>query len=385
VNRAREILSNPFAAALTGGLVVALAGVAAISAGWVKSSEGADETSLQEPSLARPVSDKGDNAVGEIYKRTNDGVVFVQADSGASGSGFVIDEDGSILTNAHVVAGADAIRVTIGDSESSVKAEVVGEDTSTDVALLDVDADADSLSPLQMGRAEGLEVGDPVVAIGNPFGLDRTVTSGIVSALQREIQAPNGFSISNVIQTDAAINPGNSGGPLLDGSGRVIGINSQIASSSGGNDGVGFAVPIETAIKVAGDLLADGEVEHAYLGITGADLTPQIANALDLDVDEGAMVTDAVQGGPADEAGIRGATREATIQGQPFPADGDVIVAVDGEAVAEMADVIAAIDSRQVGETLTLTIVRDGEQRDIDVKLGNRPEQIEDAAVPTLP
>jgi S1-C subfamily serine protease len=236
-----------------------------------------------------------------------------------------------------------------------------------------------------MGEAAGLEVGDPVVAIGNPFGLDRTVTSGIVSALQREIQAPNGFSISDVIQTDAAINPGNSGGPLLDGSGRVIGINSQIASESGGNDGVGFAVQIETATKVADDLLADGKVEHAYLGITGADLTPQIANALDLEVDEGAMVTDAVQGGPADEAGIRGASREATIQGQPFPADGDVIVAIDGEEITEMAEVIAAVDSHQVGDTLTLTIVRDGEQRDIDVELGSRPDEIQGDSAPSLP
>ena len=379
------MLSNPFVAALCGGLVVALAGVTAISAGWVKSSGGDDETSLPEPSLARPVSDKTSNSVGEIYKRTNDGVVFVQSDNGASGSGFVIDDDGSILTNAHVVEGADRIRVTIGDSEDSVGAELIGSDPSTDVALLDVDADAGSLHPLEIGQASGLQVGDPVVAIGNPFGLDRTVTSGIVSALQREIQAPNGFSIDNVIQTDAAINPGNSGGPLLDGSGRVVGINSQIASQSGGNDGVGFAVPIETATKVADQLLADGKVEHAYLGITGADVTPAIAKALDLGVSEGAMVSDAVQGGPADKAGIRGATEEATIEGTPFPADGDVIVALNGESVSSMEDVISAINSLDAGDTVTLTIVRDGDRRDVDVELGNRPEQIQDSPIPSLP
>ena len=379
------MLSNPFVAAICGGLVVALAGVAAISAGWVKSSEGADETSLPEPSLARPVSDTADNSVGEIYKRANDGVVFVQADSGASGSGFVIDDDGSILTNAHVVDGADKIRVTIGDSENSVSAKLIGDDPSTDVALLDVDADSDSLHPLEIGQADGLAVGDPVVAIGNPFGLDRTVTSGIVSALQREIQAPNGFSIDDVIQTDAAINPGNSGGPLLDGSGRVIGINSQIASESGGNDGVGFAVPIETATDVADQLLDDGEVEHAYLGISGADVTPAVARALDLGVEEGAMVSDAVQGGPADEAGVRGATQEATIDGTPFPADGDVIVALNGESVTSMEDVITSIEDLQAGDTVTLTIVRDGERRDVDVELGNRPEQIQDSPVPSLP
>ena len=367
-----------------GGLVVALAGAVAINAGWVK-SEGADETSLPEPSLARPAADRGSNAVGEIYKRTNDGVVFVRSDSGASGSGFVLDEEGSILTNAHVVAGADEIRVTIGDSEDSVDAELIGSDPSTDVALLDVDAEPDSLHPLEMGEAAGLEVGDPVVAIGNPFGLDRTVTSGIVSALQREIQAPNGFSISKVIQTDAAINPGNSGGPLLDGSGRVIGINSQIASSSGGNDGVGFAVPIETASKVADDLLADGKVEHAYLGITGGDVTPEVAKALELSVEEGAVVSDALDGGPADKAGIRGSDREVTVDGQSFPAGGDVIVAIDGEPITGMEEVIAVVDSRQAGDTITITVVRDGDRREIEVKLGNRPDQIEDAAVPGLP
>ena len=364
--------------------MVAIAFASALSAGWVKSSEGSGPT-LPEPSLARPASEKAETTVGEIYGRANDGVVFVQADSGASGSGFVIDEQGHILTNAHVVDGADRIEVTIGDAEDSVKAELIGEDASTDVAVLDVDADADSLRPLETGEVDSLSVGDPVVAIGNPFGLDRTVTSGIVSALQREIQAPNGFSISNVIQTDAAINPGNSGGPLLDGSGRVIGINSQIASSSGGNDGVGFAVPIDTANDVARDLMADGEVEHAYLGISGADVTPQIARALDLGADDGAMVSEIVQGGPADEAGIRGASREATIAGRPYPADGDVIVAIDDEEIGGMDDVIAAVDSHQAGDTIALTIVRDGGRRDVVVKLGSRPNEIEDAAVPGLP
>jgi S1-C subfamily serine protease len=384
VTRARAILTTPFAAALLGGLVVALAGAIALSAGWVK-SEGTDESSLPEPSLTRPAAERGSNAVGEIYKRTSDGVVFVQADSGASGSGFVIDDEGHILTNAHVVADADRIEVKIGDAEDSVKAELIGDDPSSDVALLDVDADASSLHPLEMGEASGLEVGDPVVAIGNPFGLDRTVTSGIVSALQREIQAPNGFSISEVIQTDAAINPGNSGGPLLDGSGRVVGINSQIASSSGGNDGVGFAVPIDTASKVADDLLEDGKVEHAYLGITGGDLTPDIAKALDLGADEGAIVSESLEGGPADRAGIRGSSKEVTIEGQSFPAGGDIIVAIDGEAVESMEDVIAAIDAHQAGDTVTLTIVRGGERSEVEVKLGTRPEKIQDASVPTLP
>jgi S1-C subfamily serine protease len=382
--RTRNPFRTPFGSALLGGAVVAVAGVLAINAGWID-ADGDEPITTAEPSLARPISDKGATAVGEIYKRTNDGVVYVQADSGASGSGFVIDDQGHILTNAHVVAGAGKIEVKIGDSEDAVKAELIGDDPSSDVALLDVDADASSLHPLQMGEPSALEVGDPVVAIGNPFGLDRTVTSGIVSALQREIQAPNGFSISDVIQTDAAINPGNSGGPLLDGSGRVIGINSQIASQSGGNDGVGFAVPIDTATEVADALLTDGEVKHAYLGITGADVTAEIARALDLGVTEGAMVSDAVQGGPADQAGIRGASEEASIAGQPFPADGDVIVAVDGKSVSSMEDVIAAVDSHQAGDSITLTIVRGSDRSDVEVELGTRPDQIQDAVSPTQP
>ena len=382
--------------------MVALAGAAALSAGWIDGG-GTDEAAAGgQPALTRLVSTKGGNAIGEIYKQSNDGVVFVQAEQRqsqgnpfdpfggggggtATGSGFVIDTEGHILTNAHVVDGAGKVEVKIGGSDDLVDADVVGTDPSTDVALLDVDADAGSLHPLPLGKAGSLAVGDPVVAIGNPFGLDRTVTSGIVSALQREIQAPNGFSISDVIQTDAAINPGNSGGPLLDDEGRVIGINSQIASQGGGSEGVGFAVPIDTAGKVVDELLADGKVDHAYLGIQGADLSADIAQALHLSVDHGAMVSEALKGGPADQAGVRGAQGEATIGGQAFPLGGDIIVAIDGEAVSGMDDVISAVESHQAGDTVTLTIVRGKDRRDVDVELGTRPDQIQDTVAPTQP
>jgi S1-C subfamily serine protease len=233
--------------------------------------------------------------------------------------------------------------------------------------------DTKGIEPLELGDSSKVEVGDPVVAIGNPFALDRTVTSGIVSALQRQIQAPNGFSISNVIQTDAAINPGNSGGPLIDGSGRVIGINSQIESQSGGNVGVGFAVPIETAQDVVEQLLSDGEVRRAYLGITGGELTPEAARALELPVDQGVLVERVLSGGPADEAGIQGATGETTIGGQTYPTGGDVITRVDGEEVTGMEEVISAVNEKKPGDEITLTVVTADGQRDVTVKLGDRP------------
>jgi len=205
------------------------------------------------------------------------------------------------------------------------------------------------------------------VAIGNPYGLDRTVTSGIISALQRQISAPNGFTISDVLQTDAAINPGNSGGPLIDSQGRVIGINSQIATGSGssGSVGIGFAVPINTASDVASQIIENGSVEHAYLGIQGTDVDPAIADELGLDVDSGALVSAVTPDGPAADAGLRGGDAA------------DVITAADGEAVAGMDDVIAAVDARQPGETLTLEVLRDGSTEEIEVVLGDRPAEVE--------
>jgi S1-C subfamily serine protease len=372
-------LSSSFGSALIGGLVVAVAGLVAIQAGFIATAGDDDPTAT--PALARP-SDDGGNAKGltveQIYDRYSDGVVFIQAaQSGgaATGTGFVIDDDGHILTNAHVVEGADDIQVEIGDEGQSRSAELVGMDPSSDVALLDVDED-DDLTKLQMGESRKVDVGDPVVAIGNPFGLDRTVTAGIVSAKARQIQAPNGFSISDVLQTDAAVNPGNSGGPLLDGSGRVIGINSQIASNGGGNEGVAFAVPIETAQDVADQLLADGEVKRAYLGISGGDITAQAAEALDLPVDQGALVSEVYDGGPADEAGLEGSSGERQVDGQTVPDGGDIITELDGEPIEGMEDVISEVNTRQPGDEITFTVLRDGDERQITVTLGDRPEEV---------
>jgi S1-C subfamily serine protease len=289
-----------------------------------------------------------------------------------------------VLTNAHVVQGAQRVEVQFSEDGESQQAEVVGMDPSSDIALLKVD-DTQGATPLPLGDSTKAEVGDPVVAIGNPFGLDRTVTSGIVSALQRQIQAPNGFSISDVIQTDAAVNPGNSGGPLLDASGQVIGINSQIASQGGGNEGVAFAVPITTARDVVNQLLEDGSVERAYLGITGGDITSEIARALELPVEQGVLVERVFPGGPADSAGIKGATGQATVAGESYPVGGDVITKLDGKELTGMDEVISAVNEHEPGDELTLTVLSDGSEHEVTVKLGDRPGRIQDSQAPSVP
>jgi S1-C subfamily serine protease len=396
VVKARNFFGKPFGSALLGGLVVGLFGWAAIAAGWIDSGGSTDQ--ISQPALTRPVSDSSGGkglTVNQIYQHDSDGVAYIEAQktqkvqspfnlfpqqqqSTATGSGFVIDGDGHILTNNHVVSGASKITVKIGDG-STQDAKLVGADPSSDVALLQV-SDTSGLHPLTLGKSSAVQVGDPVVAIGNPFGLDRTVTSGIVSALQREISAPNGFSISDVIQTDAAINPGNSGGPLLDADGNVIGINSQIETGGGqGSVGIGFAVPIDTASDVVHQLLSTGEVKRAFLGVSGADVTPDLAKALNLPADHGALVQQAYQGGPAARAGLKGGTTQATVGGQQVSLGGDIIVKVNGKDIQGMDDVVSAVNNAKPGDTLTLGILRDGKAQDIQVTLGERPTQIKDS------
>jgi S1-C subfamily serine protease len=391
--RIAGLVRTPFASALVGGLVVGLLGWIAIGAGWIASDDESGSTVATAP-LAAAASDTEDGGptVNEIYRKDSPGVVLVESTQSpqaspvdpfgqqgggtATGSGFVIDEDGHIVTNAHVVDGAESVQVTLGEDGESFDADVVGADPSTDIAVLQVDAPDDQLHPLTLGDSGSVKVGDPVVAIGNPFGLDRTVTAGIVSALQREISSPNGFTINDVIQTDAPINPGNSGGPLLDAAGRVIGVNSQIEASGGnGNVGIGFAVPIDTTREVAQQLIEDGEVQHAYLGVSGTDVTPEIADVLNLDSDQGALVQSVVPDSPADDAGIEAGDADATIGGQPVRAGGDVITAVDGDSVSDMSDVIAAVNSKQPGDELELTLLRGGNERTVTVTLGDRPAQ----------
>jgi S1-C subfamily serine protease len=399
----KNLIKTPFVSALAGGLVVAVFGLVALATGLVNTGDDPATTTTTVPSTSPSTALASDTpgdalTVNEIYNEDSAGVVYIEAQqetsaqpqqfspfgpqgpSGggtATGSGFVIDDDGHILTNAHVVDGASQVTVRVGGEDGDTfDAKVVGADPSTDVAVLEVAEGGDQLQPLELGSSSGVEVGHPVVAIGNPFGLDRTVTAGIVSAVQRQISAPNGFTIENAIQTDAPINPGNSGGPLIDSEGRVIGINSQIEAAGGqGNVGIGFAVPIDTAQEVASQLIDTGEVQHAFVGISGADLTPEIADVLNVDVDGGALVQEVVPDSPADEAGIEAGDAQVSVAGQQIRAGGDIITAVDGEAVTGMDDVIAAVDSKQPGDDLDLTVLRSGDERTVTVELGDRPDQ----------
>ena len=392
-------LRSPFFSALLGGLVVAVLGLIAIAAGVVHSG-GGSTTTVASP-LTAPVDakeEKNTNVVNQIYKADGNGVAFIEsqlepqesafnpfgepeAESGgtATGSGFVIDDEGHILTNNHVIEGASKVSVKLGESEKEYEAEVVGADPGTDIALLKVEAPSKELHPLTLGHSSEVEVGDPVVAIGNPFGLDRTVTSGIVSALQRQIQAPNGFSINHVIQTDAAINPGNSGGPLIDAGGAVIGINSQIATGGGGdgNVGIGFAIPIDTIRSEISQLETKGEVEHAFLGISGGTITPELAKALNLPAKEGVIVQQVVKGGPADKAGLEAGSTTATINGQEVRLGGDIITEANGKPVKDMESLIEQIQESKPGDKLELQVLHDGKEKSVDVTLGTQPKNSE--------
>ncbi len=397
MKKIQTFTSKPFGAGLAGGLLVAVVGLIAIAAGWVHSSSSSNASPLAAPvSSDAPVTEPAVSTKGltvnDIYKKDSPGVAFVQStekpqqpspfdpfggSSGgtATGSGFVIDTSGHVLTNAHVVNGASKVTVRLGNDASApaYNATVVGKDESTDIALLKIDAPASQLHPLALGDSSSVAVGDPVVAIGNPFDLDRTVTAGIVSALQREIKSPGGFTIDNVIQTDAAINPGNSGGPLLDAAGRVIGINSQIESQSGGNVGIGFAVPINTARDVANQLLQTGKVQHAYLGIAATDVTPQLADVLNLPVKQGALIESVQPGGPAAKAGIKAGNTTIKVGGQQLNAGGDIVTKIDGKPIQSSDDVVAAIGAHKPGDQVQITLVHGGQTRTVTATLSNRP------------
>ena len=302
----------------------------------------------------------------------------------ATGSGFVVDKDGTIITNSHVVDGANRIDVRFGEQSDFVEAKLQGQDPSNDLAVLKVDPDDAKLVPLPLGDSSKVQVGDASIAIGNPFGFSRTVTTGIVSALQRQIEAPNGFPIRNVIQTDASINPGNSGGPLLDGQGRVIGINSQIATGgSSGSVGIGFAVPVNTAKDVLPQLKKGDEVQRAYLGLNMAPVTDQTADDLNLPVKRGALVQSVVEGGPADDAGLRGGR---TPTGEGIAAGGDLIVKVDGKTIRDPDDVADAISSKKPGDEVEVEYYRGDDKRSADVKLEKRPAALQqESDTPQLP
>ncbi|MEA2294789.1 MAG: hypothetical protein QOE86_2428, partial [Solirubrobacteraceae bacterium] len=291
-----------------------------------------------------------------------------------TGSGFIVTKDGYIMTNNHVVADADRVTVTLLDNRK-FPAKVIGRDPTTDVAVIKVDPKGLRLKPLALGDSKSVQVGDPTVAIGNPFGFDRTLTTGVVSALQRQIRAPDNYTIENVIQTDAAINPGNSGGPLIDAGGRVIGINSQIATGGNGSGsvGIGFAVPIDTAKQVVAELKAHGRVERPWLGVDFVAIDPSLRQ-LGVDQSHGLLVQAVRPGGPAARAGIAPGDRGVTLSsGEQLAVGGDVVTAVDGRPTSSTEDLRRALAAHRPGDTVSLTVRRGGRDRMVDVTLGNRP------------
>jgi len=333
-----------------------------------------------------------------LYKRLAPGVVTIISIFGADdsagpgggegglGSGFVLDEKGYVATNAHVVTSgegselkrADQVYVEFADG-NRVDAEIIGDDPNSDVALLKLDPGGLSLTPIRLGNSSSLQVGAPVAAIGSPFGERQSLSVGVISAIDRDIESLTAFAIGNAIQTDAAINRGNSGGPLLDARGRVIGINSQIKSTSGGGEGVGFAVPVDTVSRSLDQLRDKGTVDYGYLGVTSQQLYPQLAERLDVDADTGALVAGVESGSPADDAGLESGDDKIDFQGQrEIPENGDVILSVDGDPLDNANNLGDLISLKAPGDKVRLEVFRDGKRRTVTVTLGERPDRAPD-------
>lgn len=290
-----------------------------------------------------------------------------------SGSGSIIDTKGHILTNNHVIRDAQKLEVTLADG-SKWPAKLVGTDPDNDLAVIKINAQPERLKPLPFGDSKKLQVGQKVLAIGNPFGLGLTLTTGIISSLGRTIRSEVGTTIEDVIQTDASINPGNSGGPLLNSQGEIIGVNTAILSPTGASVGIGFAIPVNTAKRIVPELIAKGFVSYPYLGAVVHTIIPQFAKALGLKAEKGAMVVEVTPGGPAEKAGLKGATKQAQIGNFLHPLGGDIIIQVNQTEISTADDLIRYIRERKIGEVITLKIIRDGKTRDIKVTLQERPK-----------
>jgi S1-C subfamily serine protease len=363
------------------------AGSTAEAGGSDEASEGDESESAPLPEVAIEASSPGFDAA-HIYEEAVPGVVTIRSvfgnSGGAEGSGFVLSADGEIVTNAHVVTDETsgsrkpASEVFIEfENRNVLEAKIVGFDPFADVALLKVEPAGFAFHPLQLGDDEALQVGEPVAAIGSPFGEQRSLSVGVVSATDRSVKSLTQFQIEGAIQTDASINPGNSGGPLLEANARVVGINQQIETNSGANDGVGFAVPISLIEHSVEQLRENGHAEYAYIGVSTQPLYPQLADKLGLDTEFGALIANVVPGGPAAKAGLRGGDGTIRFQAAEYETGGDVIVDVGGEEVTEPDSLIRLIDEMEPGEKVKLTILRDGKREDVEVTLGQRPDQIE--------
>jgi S1-C subfamily serine protease len=334
-------------------------------------------TSAKESSLQPE-----ENLTG-LYEQVNMGVVSIRVyvqqgtmTGQAAGSGFILDSDGHIVTNNHVVADAEVITVIFHNGFEE-RAQLVGADPDSDLAVIQVDQLADGWVSLPLAESSAVEPGEWVVAIGNPFALGGSMSLGIVSAVGRAIPSVTQFEIPQAIQTDAAINPGNSGGPLLNLNGEVVGVNAQIASAgTGANTGVGFAIPSDTVRRVVPALIQEGSYTWPWLGVSGLSVNLLVQQANDLSVQRGAYIAEVVSGGPADQAGLRGATGTETILGLDIPVGGDVVVEADGQPIADFTDLLAYVASKQPGDTVNLTILRDGQQQQVTVQLAARPENL---------
>jgi S1-C subfamily serine protease len=386
--------------------LVALAVAAAAVAGCGGGDEGGDGSGASNGStvertkveVIEGLGKKGNFDPAAIFDRFSNGVVTITSLFGSAkdlasvlegngqaglGSGFVVDERGDIATNAHVItqgrgkriSKAREVFVQFADG-NQVPAKIIGFDANSDVGLIKVDPKGLKLVPLKLGSSSSAKVGEPVAAIGSPFGEEQSLSVGVVSATDRTIEALTEFQIGNAIQTDAAINRGNSGGPLLNAKGEVIGINSQIRSSGGGNEGVGFAVPVDTVRRSLGQLRSGGVVRYGFLGVSSIALYPQLADQLDVPVDEGAVVADVVKGSPADRAGLEGGRKEIRFQATRVKLGGDVIIAANGRKVSRSQDLSELISRSRPGDVVTLEIIRDGERKKVRVALGARPASL---------
>jgi S1-C subfamily serine protease len=409
----KRLFAIPFISALVGGGVVVA--VLAASGSLSSSSKTVTEVQATSPATSSTASSStaiptrsgggGGLSAHEIYERVAPSVVKVtstivrQSESPfgfgeseqqgtATGSGFVIDANGTLLTNWHVVENASKVTVSFEHSKT-VEAHVVGKNPSQDLAVLKIPTEGLTLHPLALGDSSSVEVGEPVVAIGNPFGLSRTLTTGVISALQREITAPNGFTIDNVLQTDAPINPGNSGGPLLNAKGQVIGITSQIETGGGGSDGnigIGFAVPINTAKAELPELEKNGSVQTAYLGVVMVSVDGSLSS-LNLPVKSGALIEKVEAGSPAAKAGIRAGNIEAKVGGNELSVGGDIIVAMDGKPVTSSESLASYVGTKKPGDAITLELYRESgsggyTKKSVTVTLGQRPNSIPNPNTP---
>lgn len=338
------------------------------------------------------VASSDDELLVQLYQRANPAVVNILTysrvgdllDPSGQGSGFLFDNLGHIVTNSHVVHGADAVEVVFFDNLVE-EAQVIGEDLHSDLAVIKIPTLPEGISPLPLGDIRNVAVGQTVIAIGNPFGLGGTLTRGVVSALGRSIPGLASFSIPQAIQTDAPINPGNSGGPLLNLRGEVVGVNAQIETGDGSrvNSGVGFAIPVSIVSRVVPELIQNGKFEWGWMGVSGGSVTPALAEAMSLPVKKGAYVSQVINGSPAAAAGLLGAYRQSTYQGHALEIGGDVIIAIDGQPVSSFDDILLyiALNARP-GQTVSLTILRDGQQQNIDLVLGARPTEMDTARQP---